>query len=76
MKIDIDSNGYCTDSEGKQFRLVPVQPVPCQTEAALAKAKRAGYKGKYANAQAWDYMMGYMELVKFSPVPFFAGEAK
>jgi hypothetical protein len=69
MNIQLDSAGKWTDADGKQWQLVPVQPVRCQTDAALAKAMRYGKKGKNAQAAAWDYMQGYMELMKFAPVP-------
>lgn len=68
-EIQLDSEGRWTDADGKEWRLVPVQPVLCQSDAALAKAGRYGKKGKNAQAAAWDYMQGYMELVKFAPAP-------
>lgn len=72
-EITLDHEGHWTDVNGTEYRLVPVQPAPCQKEAALAKAGRYGKKNKNANAAAWDYMQGYMELVKFAPNPVFGG---
>lgn len=69
MQIEISADGYWIDGEGKRWRLVPEKADMKQMDAAEAKAKRCGLKGKHARAAAWDYMMGYYELLEHAPVP-------
>ena len=69
MQIELSDDGSWVDCEGKRWRLVPWKAEPQQMDAALAKAKRCGLKGKHARAAAWNYMMGYYELLEHAPAP-------
>lgn len=69
MQIELSEDGCWVDGDGKRWKLVPMKAEQKQTDAALAKAERCGLKGKHARAAAWDYMMGYYELLEHSPVP-------
>lgn len=69
MQVEITDDGFWVDANGKRWRLVPVNAEAKQMDAAKMKAERWGLKGKQAKAAAWDYVMGYCELVEQAPSP-------
>ena len=69
MQIEITETGCWTDADGNRWRLVPEKATAAQSDAALARAQRWGGNKKSAKALAWEYLIGYQELVEHSPVP-------